>query len=194
MSRLHFEQFSRKHFTVNKLQNVINFNALLVWVISVNNVIVRKPLKFYENSFLTLRRPLRQSWRLGVFFGSHDSALTTRSKRWNNIPHKSNMAIFLKSSFFWYVACGSHKTRLKNLDSDFTYYGVYLFCTFRVCLYWFLSNHSKTSSKTFIVIQNLISYISNDLFGYFLGYLEKFEVWSRIEKTRDSSYCVIHAP
>ena len=29
-----------------------------------------------ELVFLTLRRPLRQSWRIGVFFGSHGSALS----------------------------------------------------------------------------------------------------------------------
>ena len=80
---------------------------------------------------LALRRPLRQSWRLEVFFGSHVSALI----------------IF--------------------------------------------SNHSKTSFNIFIIIQKWISYIWNHLFGYILEYLAKFEVWSGIEKTRDSSFYVI---
>ena len=31
--------------------------------------------------FLTLRRPLRQSWRLGVFSGSYGLALAANSKR-----------------------------------------------------------------------------------------------------------------
>ena len=65
---------------------------------------------------------------------------------------------------------------------------------FGLCLNGFLFNHSQTSFKTFIDIQNEILYILNHLFGYFLGYLAKFEVWSEIENTRDSSSYVIHAP
>ena len=58
-------------------------------------------------------------------------------------------------------ACGTDKTRLKNLDCDFTYYGVYSFWIFGVCLNWFLLNHSKTSFETFIVIKNEILYSLN---------------------------------
>ena len=76
-------------------------------------------------------------------------------------------------------ACGSDKTRLETSDSDFTYYGVYSFYIFGVFLNRFLPNHSKASFETFIVIQNEI---------------RKIEVLSEIEKTRDSSYYVIHAP
>ena len=66
-----------------------------------------------------------------------------------------------------------------------------MFCTFGVCLNWFLFNYSKISFKKFKVIQNVIWHILKHLFGYFLGYLAKFEVWSGIEKTCDSSYYVI---
>ena len=85
-------------------------------------------------------------------------------------------------------ACGTHKTRLKILDSDFTYYGVYSFCTFGV---WFLFNYSKTSFKKLIAIKNVIWHILKHFFSYFLGFLAKFEVWSGIENTSDSSFCVI---
>ena len=50
---------------------------------------------------LTLRRPLRHSWRIWVFYGSHGSGLTAIPKRSNNIPHKSTIADFLKYFIFW---------------------------------------------------------------------------------------------
>ena len=65
--------------------------------------------------------------------------------------------------------------RLKILDCDFTYYGVYSFGTFGVCLNLFMFNHSKTSFKTFIVIQNYIWLILNHLFAYFLENLIWFK-------------------
>ena len=83
---------------------------------------------------LTLRRPLRQSWRLGVFSGSHGLAFAVSQKRWNNIPHKSCTADFLNLFIFMQGACGIHKTRLKILECDFTYYGVYSFRIFGVFL------------------------------------------------------------
>ena len=154
-------------------------------------IVSAKPNNLFHiklNSFLlTLRRPMRQ-----LFFSSHGSALTAIPKRWKNIPHKSSTADFLKLFILMQGACGTDKTRLKILESDFTYYGVYSFWTFCVCLNFFLFNHSKTSFKTFIVILNLIWFILNHLFGYFLEYLAKFEVWSGIEKTRDSSFYVTH--
>ena len=78
-------------------------------------------------------------------------------------------------------ACSTHKTRLKILDCEVTYNGVYSFWTFGVCLNLIWFNHSKTSFKTFIVIQNLIWYILKHLFGYCLEYWATFEVWSGIE-------------
>ena len=75
------------------------------------------------------------------------------SKRRKNIPHKSSIADILKLFIFIQGACGTDKTRLKILDSDFTYYGVYSFCSFGV---WFLFNYSKTSFKKLIAIQNFI--------------------------------------
>ena len=94
----------------------------------------------------------------------------------------------MKSFIFIQGACGTHKTHLKILDSDFTYYGVYSFSTFGVR---FLFNYSKTSFKKSRAIENVIWHILTHLFGYFLGYLAEFEVRSGMEKTRDSSYYVI---
>ena len=48
---------------------------------------------------LTLRRPLCQSWWLGVFSGSSNSALAAFLKRWKNKPHKLKTADFLNYSF-----------------------------------------------------------------------------------------------
>ena len=50
---------------------------------------------------LTLRRPLRYSWHIGLFFSSHGSVLTAFPKRWKNTPHKSSMADFFKYFTFW---------------------------------------------------------------------------------------------
>ena len=96
---------------------------------------------------LTLRRPLRHSWRIGLFFSSHGSALTAIPKRWKNIPHKSSTADFLKLFILMQGACGTDKTRLKILESDFTYYGVYSFWTFCVCLNFFCSITQKQVLK-----------------------------------------------
>ena len=95
---------------------------------------------FQNHKLLTLRRPLRQSWRLGMLSSSHGWALAAISKRWKNIPHKSSIADFLKLVIFMQDACWTHKTRLKILDCDFTYYGVYSFWTFCVCLNFFVQS------------------------------------------------------
>ena len=63
----------------------------------------------------------------------------------------------------------------EKIDCDFTYYGVYSICIFGVCLNLFMFNHSKTSFKTFIVIQNYIWLILNHLFAYFLENLIWFK-------------------
>ena len=89
-----------------------------------------KPVSPHVVENLTLRRPLRHSWRIGLFFSSHGSALTVFPKRWKNIPHKSCTADFFQYFIFLLSACEIHKTRLKILDSDSTYYGVYLFLDF----------------------------------------------------------------
>ena len=83
---------------------------------------------------LTLRRPLRQSWRLGVFSSSQGWALAAFPKRWKNIPHKSSTADFSPLFIFIQDTCWTHKTRLKILDCNFTYYGVYPYWTF--CVYF----------------------------------------------------------
>ena len=127
---------------------------------------------------LTLRRPLRHSWRIWVFYGSHGSGLTFIPKRSKIITQKSIIADFFEYSIFG-SACETNKERLKISDSDFTYYGVYLFFIFGIFLDWF---------------GTVIWYIFNLLFGHFLGSLVTFEVWSGGEKRRDSSYNVTHAP
>ena len=48
--------------------------------------------RFYKIYHLTLRRSLRQGWRILVF-----SALTAQApKRWKSIPHRSSIAEFFK--------------------------------------------------------------------------------------------------
>ena len=64
---------------------------------------------------LILRRPSRHSWRIGLFFGCHGSALTAFPKEWKNSPHKSSIKDFFKNSIF---CC------------DSTYYGVLLYLDF----------------------------------------------------------------
>ena len=54
-----------------------------------------------ELKILTLRRPLRHSWRIGVFYGSHGSGMIAIPKRSKNIPHKSTIADFLEHFIFW---------------------------------------------------------------------------------------------
>ena len=58
--------------------------------------------------------------------GSLGSALAAIPKRRKNLPHKSRTADFLKLFIFVRGACGTYKTRLKILDSNFTNNGVYL--------------------------------------------------------------------
>ena len=47
---------------------------------------------------------------------------------------RESTADFFKLFIYMQDACGTHKMRLKILDSNFTYHDVYSFCTFGVCL------------------------------------------------------------
>ena len=103
---------AKETFTQALASSEVEKNIAMHW--NVNNV-----------SLLTLRRPLRHSWRIGVFYGSHDSGMIAIPKRSKNIPHKSTITDFLGYFIFWQSACETYKERLKILDSDFTNYGVY---------------------------------------------------------------------
>ena len=69
-----------------------------------------------------------------MFSGSHGSVLAAIPKRRKNIPQKSSIADFLKLFIFMQGAFGTHEARLKIIDYDLTYYGVYSFRILSVCL------------------------------------------------------------
>ena len=49
--------------------------------------------------WLTLRRPFRQSWQLGVFFSAYGWALAASPKRWKIYPWNRVLPIFWNCSF-----------------------------------------------------------------------------------------------
>ena len=108
------------YFTLNSSISVKITTDVTTKMLTLNFYSISREIIMYLSSFdfkpkfdLTLRRPLRKSWRLGVFSGSHGWALAAIPKRWKNIPHKSSTADFLKLFIFMQDACWTHKTRLK---------------------------------------------------------------------------------
>ena len=144
-------------------------------------------LYFYP---LTLRRPLRQSWRLGVFSGSHGSALAAIPKRWKNIPHKSGMADFFKYFFFLVECLCTPQNAFENFRLRF-----YLLWCLLIFGFWLLSQSNcfffdlETYFETFKV------HLSYQRFLFKLFFLKYNDDISWIRsllwkwKDSDSSFC-----